>query len=192
MSFDLIFFRFSSAVLQLLEAIVKLPQNWLSENVASLLFYSGDDITYDYFMAKIQSKITLFLIQLFNNCLIIVLFIGKAGRYSEVAQTFVYLTLVSYKLQNKETKCVYFLIERFQFEHKIQLYNEIPVAFCEAITEVENQMDLEDERDVTEVNLLIEANNSLLKNFMFRPEPFSSQESKCSLYSSQSSVETEE
>ncbi|CAG2102562.1 unnamed protein product [Medioppia subpectinata] len=97
-------------VILLMEEMIKIPQNWLNENIASLLFFAGDDITHQYFTSKMSSE-----------------------NYAEVAQKLVYLTLIEHKL-TRSTKLVYKLIEKLcSSEHKHKLMNELPIAFCEAV-----------------------------------------------------------
>ena len=104
-----------------------------------------------------------------------------------MAQKLVFLSVVAFKLE-KETKIVYKMIEKLTKNcQKVSLYNELPIAFSEAITEAENALELEEERDVSEVHDIVDANNDLLKFYMIRPSPESSQssvsEDKCSQYS---------
>ncbi|CAG2177987.1 unnamed protein product, partial [Oppiella nova] len=148
-----------SNVILLMEEIMKTPQNWLFENMASLLFFAGDDITYQYFYAKMSTE-----------------------NYSEVAQKLVYLTLIEHKL-TKKTKIVYKMIEKLcsSGEHKHKLMNELPIAFCEAITDIDGAIELEDERDITELHEIIAAQSDLMKNSFLYNFDMSSQESKQSL-----------
>lgn len=101
----------------------------------------------------------------------------KDGKYTEVAQHLVFLSVVAFKLE-KETKAAYKMIERLATDaHKVSLYNEMPIAFSEAITEAENSIELEDERDVSEVHDIVDAESDLLKLYMIRATPDSSQSS---------------
>jgi len=40
-------------VISLLQTIIALPEHWLQENVATLLFFAGDDITHQYLDEKL-------------------------------------------------------------------------------------------------------------------------------------------
>ncbi len=92
----------------------------------------------------------------------------KGAEYSEVAQYIVYLTLITYKLTN-DTNCIVDLIEKLATnEHKANLINELPIAFTEAITDIDNLIELEDERDVTELHEMISAQSQLMKSLMIR------------------------
>ncbi|CAG2123126.1 unnamed protein product, partial [Medioppia subpectinata] len=139
-------------VILLMEEMIKIPQNWLNENMASLLFFAGDDITHQYFTSKMSSE-----------------------NYAEVAQKLVYLTLIEHKL-TRSTKLVYKLIEKLcSSEHKHKLMNELPIAFCEAVSEIDGAIDLEDERDITELHEIIAAQSDLMKNSLLNNFDVSSQ-----------------
>ena len=104
----------------------------------------------------------------------------KVGNYREVAQRLVYLSIVTLKL-TKDSKIVYDLIEKLAVnEHRINLYTEIPIAFKQAITDVENAIDIEEESDMSEISDIVDANNHLLKLYMLRPPTDSSQSSDSS------------
>jgi hypothetical protein len=92
----------------------------------------------------------------------------KGGEYSEVAQYIVYLNLITHKLTN-DTNSVVDLIEKLATnEHKANLINELPIAFTEAITDIDNLIELEDERDVTQLQEMISAQSMLMKSLMIR------------------------
>jgi len=86
-----------------------------------------------------------------------------------VAQCIVYLTLVTYKLTH-ETNSVLELIEKLvaTHEHKTNLINELPIAFSEAIADIDNLIELEEERDVTELHEIISAQSDLMKHLMLK------------------------
>ena len=97
-----------------------------------------------------------------------------------MAQRLVYLSIVTLKL-TKDSKIVYDLIEKLAVnEHRINLYTEIPIAFKQAITDVENAIDIEEESDMSEISDIVDANNHLLKLYMLRPPTDSSQSSDSS------------
>ncbi|XP_054169284.1 F-box only protein 47-like [Oppia nitens] len=128
-------------MIKLIDIIVKKPQNWLHENIATLLFFAGDDLIYYYLMSKMS-----------------------ADSYTEVAENLVYLTHIHYKITNT-TNLVFKLIERLAIgQHKFNLINELPIAFNEAVADIDGAIELEDERDVTELHEIIAAQSDLLKN----------------------------
>lgn len=115
------------------------------------------------------------------------------NEYSFVAQKLVYLILVTHKL-TKDTKTIFNLIERLPFgEYKEKICNELSIAFTEAAVDIESAIELEDERDVTELHELFAANNDFMRHLMLKTfcnKIDSTQESKDSQHLSNSSTDT--
>ena len=83
----------------------------------------------------------------------------------------VYLTLVNFKLAH-DVNSVYDIIEKLQrgleLNMKINLFEEITMAFSDVISDTQNLLEIEDERDVTAVEDFIRAENCLMNLFMVR------------------------
>ena len=140
-------------IILLVNNIFIIPDKWLLENIATFLFYCGDEI------------VKLVIRQRFVN-----------GYISDVANCIAYLTLISFKLKSNSNWILEILDDccasEVDLELKRSLISEIPDAFNEALADIEHLVDVNDERDITELHDMMSAQTSFMRALLAKTYSF--------------------
>ena len=98
------------------------------------------------------------------------------GYISDVANCIAYLTLISFKLKSNSNWILEILDDccasEVDLELKRSLISEIPDAFNEALADIEHLVDVNDERDITELHDMMSAQTSFMRALLAKTYSF--------------------